>query len=105
MPPDYRGDHPGDCPICGMHLEAVRGTGGAPSDGLPDGAVRVTAGRQQAINPFDLERMLEMNRFPTRALGHSAVLLRAKQPGFSDMYPCVRAIAPISNRFVGAKHF
>jgi RND family efflux transporter MFP subunit len=49
MHPDYRSDHPGDCPICGMHLEAVRGTGGAPSDGLPDGAVRVTAGRQQAI--------------------------------------------------------
>ena len=49
MHPDYRSDHPGDCPICGMHLEAVRGTGGAPSDGLPDGAVRVTSGRQQAI--------------------------------------------------------
>src|SRR4029077_12672070 len=49
MHPDYRSDHPGDCPICGMHLEAVGGTGGAPSDGLPNGAVRVTAGRQQAI--------------------------------------------------------
>jgi membrane fusion protein, copper/silver efflux system len=49
MHPDYRRDHPGDCPICGMHLEAVRGTGGASSDGLPDGVVRVTAERQQAI--------------------------------------------------------
>jgi Cu(I)/Ag(I) efflux system membrane fusion protein len=49
MHPDNRSDHPGDCPICGMHLETVRGTGGAPSGSLPDGAVRVTAGRQQAI--------------------------------------------------------
>src|SRR4029077_6046544 len=53
MHPDYRSDHPGDCPMCGMHLEAVRGTGTAgddpASDGLPNGAVRVTAERQQAI--------------------------------------------------------
>ena len=25
MHPDYRSDHPGDCPICGMRLEADRG--------------------------------------------------------------------------------
>jgi membrane fusion protein, copper/silver efflux system len=49
MHPDYRNDHAGNCPICGMHLEAVRGTGGAASDGLPEGTVRVTAERQQAI--------------------------------------------------------
>ena len=24
MHPDYRSDHPGNCPICGMRLEAVR---------------------------------------------------------------------------------
>jgi len=49
MHPDKRSDHPSDCPICGMHLEAVRETGGAASVGLPDGAVRVTAERQEAI--------------------------------------------------------
>ena len=28
MHPDYRSDHPGDCPICGMRLEADRAGGG-----------------------------------------------------------------------------
>ena len=28
MHSDYRSDHPGDCPICGMRLEAVRGAAG-----------------------------------------------------------------------------
>jgi hypothetical protein len=41
-----------------------------------------------------------MNRFPTRTHGHGAVFLRAKQPDFSDMHACVRAITPISNRFL-----
>src|SRR5579863_9355238 len=52
MHPDYRSDHPGDCPICGMRLKADRGSGtggGAASPAFPDGAVRVTAERQQAI--------------------------------------------------------
>jgi membrane fusion protein, copper/silver efflux system len=53
MHPDYRSDHPGNCPICGMRLEADRasratgGDGGAPA--LPHGSVRVTPERQQAI--------------------------------------------------------
>src|SRR5580765_7884187 len=53
MHPDYRSDHPGDCPICGMRLKAdrARGTAGgaAASRAFPDGAVHVTAERQQAI--------------------------------------------------------
>jgi RND family efflux transporter MFP subunit len=52
MHPDYRRDKPGDCPICGMHLEPQRG-GGATAPGasraLPDGAVQVSPERQQAI--------------------------------------------------------
>ena len=53
MHPDYRSDHPGDCPICGMHLKADRGTGAADAAAaaraFPDGAVHVSAERQQAI--------------------------------------------------------
>ena len=53
MHPDYRSDHPGDCPICGMRLEAVRGDRTAGADAaaraLPHGAVQVTPERQQAI--------------------------------------------------------
>jgi membrane fusion protein, copper/silver efflux system len=55
MHPQYRSDHPGDCPACGMRLEPVRAEGGAKSaaadDGtrLPAGAVRVSPERQQTI--------------------------------------------------------
>ena len=53
MHPDYRSDHPGDCPICGMALEAVRAgaaTGGdVAARALPHGAVQVSPERQQAI--------------------------------------------------------
>ena len=52
MHPDYRSDHPGDCPICGMRLKADRGSGtggGAAARAFPDGAVHVSAERQQAI--------------------------------------------------------
>ena len=46
MHPDYRSDHPGDCPICGMRLKADRGSGtaggAAASRAFPDGAVHVT---------------------------------------------------------------
>jgi Cu(I)/Ag(I) efflux system membrane fusion protein len=53
MHPDYRSDHPGGCPICGMRLEAQRP--GAPIDSdaatrmPPQAGVQVTAERQQAI--------------------------------------------------------
>ena len=53
MHPDYRSDHPGDCPICGMRLEADRAAGAPASDAapaaLPPGAVQVSPERQQAI--------------------------------------------------------
>jgi Cu(I)/Ag(I) efflux system membrane fusion protein len=53
MHPDYRSDHPGDCPICGMHLEPDRTGGAADSSAvpraLPHGAVQVSPERQQAI--------------------------------------------------------
>jgi membrane fusion protein, copper/silver efflux system len=55
MHPQYRSDRPGDCPSCGMRLEAVHEQGGpspaAAGDGTapPAGAVRVSAERQQTI--------------------------------------------------------
>jgi RND family efflux transporter MFP subunit len=55
MHPSYHSDHPGNCPICGMHVvEANRPRGATGSDGatapaLPNGAVHVSAERQQAI--------------------------------------------------------
>ena len=58
-----------------------------------------------SINPFDLKRMPEVNLFPSRAHCHNAVLLRAKQPSFSDMSTRVRAIWPIGNDFPSARHF
>jgi Cu(I)/Ag(I) efflux system membrane fusion protein len=53
MHPDYRRDHPGSCPICGMPLEA-EGAGAASGNqaadpALPQGAVQVSPDRQQAI--------------------------------------------------------
>src|SRR5580704_4745287 len=53
MHPQYRSDHPGDCPICGMHLVPERGGGAAGADAapraVPQGAVQVSTERQQAI--------------------------------------------------------
>jgi Cu(I)/Ag(I) efflux system membrane fusion protein len=53
MHPDYRIDHPGDCPICGMRLQADRTGGAANGDAAAparaDGAVQVSPERQQAI--------------------------------------------------------
>jgi RND family efflux transporter MFP subunit len=53
MHPDYRIDHPGNCPICGMPLEADRAgaasVNNATVPALPHGAVQVSPERQQAI--------------------------------------------------------
>src|SRR5690349_2662251 len=52
MHPDYRSDHPGDCPICGMRLKAERGAapgGDTSTRAVPPGAVQVSPERQQAI--------------------------------------------------------
>ena len=53
MHPEYRSEQPGNCPICGMPIEAVH-AGGATAGEVPDstlspGAVQVTPERQQAI--------------------------------------------------------
>lgn len=51
MHPDYRSDHPGTCPICGMTLEPVYAdaatSAAAPGAPLPAGAIAVTAAMQQ----------------------------------------------------------
>lgn len=52
MHPQYRSDHPGDCPSCGMRLEPAGDRSAAPAGAaadLPPGAVQVSAERQQAI--------------------------------------------------------
>jgi membrane fusion protein, copper/silver efflux system len=53
MHPEYRSEHPGNCPICGMSLEldhSGRPTSGhAASHAVPHGGVRVTSEQQQAI--------------------------------------------------------
>jgi len=52
MHPDYRSDHPGNCPICGMSLEAERAGGASGRDTAvraPHGTVRVSPEQQQAI--------------------------------------------------------
>jgi RND family efflux transporter MFP subunit len=53
MHPDYRSDHPGNCPICGMPLEADRAGAASGNDAtvpaLPHGAVQVSPERQQTI--------------------------------------------------------
>ncbi len=55
MHPQYRSNHPGDCPTCGMRLVPVHEEGGEraapPGDAaaLPVGVVRVTPERQQTI--------------------------------------------------------
>jgi Cu(I)/Ag(I) efflux system membrane fusion protein len=48
MHPQYHSDRPGDCPSCGMRLEAVY-SGEAGSGALPPGAIRVSAEKQQLL--------------------------------------------------------
>ena len=53
MHPDHHSDHPGNCPICGMSLQADRAGDASGGDtvarALPPGTVRVSPDRQQAI--------------------------------------------------------
>jgi membrane fusion protein, copper/silver efflux system len=49
MHPDYHSDHPGDCPICGMRLEAGATGGDGATRALLHDAVQVSRERQQAI--------------------------------------------------------
>jgi Cu(I)/Ag(I) efflux system membrane fusion protein len=89
MHPDYRSDHPGNCPICGMHLEADR-AGGGVADGeapaLPDGAVLVSAERQQTIGV----RVGVVSRVPgTRRLRTTGRVA----PDENRTYPIVAAVS------------
>jgi Cu(I)/Ag(I) efflux system membrane fusion protein len=87
MHPNYRSDHPGNCPICGMRLEDRAG-GGANSEApaLPDGAVQVSPERQQAIGV----RVGVVSRVPgtrrVRTTGRVA-------PDENRTYPIVAAVS------------
>jgi Cu(I)/Ag(I) efflux system membrane fusion protein len=90
MHPDYRSDHPGNCPICGMPLEAERAGGatggGATAQALPHGAVQVSPDRQQAIGV----RLGVVNRVA------GARLLRTTgrvEPDENRTYPIVAAVS------------
>ena len=52
MHPEYHTDHPGDCPICGMHLEPkpeARSANGNATPALPRGAVQISSDQQQSV--------------------------------------------------------
>ena len=90
MHPDYRKDHPGNCPICGMALEAVRAgaaTGGdVAARALPHGAVQVSPEQQQAIGV----RLGVVNRLPaTRLLRTTGRVV----PDENRTYPIVAAVS------------
>jgi Cu(I)/Ag(I) efflux system membrane fusion protein len=90
MHPNYRSDHPGDCPICGMRLEADRASSAAHSDAaapaLPDGAVQVSPERQQAIGV----RVGVVRRVPgTRLLRTTGRVA----PDENRTYPIVAAVS------------
>jgi Cu(I)/Ag(I) efflux system membrane fusion protein len=90
MHPDYRSDHPGDCPMCGMRLEAVRAYGAKGNDAeagaLPHGAVQVSPERQQAIGV----RLGIVNRLAaTRLLRTTGRVV----PDENRTYPIVAAVS------------
>jgi Cu(I)/Ag(I) efflux system membrane fusion protein len=90
MHPDYRSDHPGTCPMCGMALEAVRAgaaTGGdAAAPALPHGAVQVSPERQQSIGV----RLGVVSRLPaTRLLRTTGRVV----PDENRTYPIVAAVS------------
>jgi membrane fusion protein, copper/silver efflux system len=89
MHPDYRSDHPGDCPICGMRLEADRAsaaTGGDAAAPGPDGAVQVSLEQQQAIGV----RLAVVNRSAgTRLLRTTGRVA----PDENQTYPIVAAVS------------
>jgi membrane fusion protein, copper/silver efflux system len=90
MHPDYRRNHPGDCPICGMRLEAARAgvaaDGDAAAPARPDGAVQVSPERQQAIGV----RVGVVSRVPgTRLLRTTGRVA----PDENRTYPIVAAVS------------
>ena len=90
MHPDYRSGHPGDCPSCGMALEAARAgaatAGDVAAHALPHGAVQVNSERQQAIGV----RLGIVNRLPaTRLLRTTGRVV----PDENRTYPIVAAVS------------
>jgi RND family efflux transporter MFP subunit len=90
MHPDYRTQHPGNCPICGMPLELDRAGGIAGGDAaaraLPHGAVEVSPERQQAIGI----RVGVVSRVPgTRLLRTTGRVA----PDENRTYPIVAAVS------------
>jgi membrane fusion protein, copper/silver efflux system len=86
MHPQYKVDHPGDCPSCGMRLEPVQSDGTSPGHGdggpLPAGAVRVSPERQQTIGV----RLGTVERVSgTRSLRTTGRVA----PNENDVYPLV----------------
>jgi membrane fusion protein, copper/silver efflux system len=88
MHPDYHSDHPGNCPICGMAIRAVRAGSatGAAAGALPTGAVQVSPERQQAIGV----RLGVVNRLAgTRLLRTTGRVA----PDENRTYPIVAAVS------------
>src|SRR5690349_13074437 len=73
---------------------------GKPLDHLLVGDDLVGAGRQLAVDAPDAERMLEMDRFASRARGHGRASLRTDRSDVWDMGETVRAFPAISYHFL-----
>jgi Cu(I)/Ag(I) efflux system membrane fusion protein len=88
MHPDYRSDHPGDCPICGMRLEAQRPGAShvVETTRTPPIGVRVTAEQQQAIGV----RIGVVARSPSNHLLRTTGRVAADA---NRMYPIIAAVS------------
>ena len=90
MHPEYRSGHPGDCPICGMDLEALRPAGAeggeATTDAPPHGSVHVRPDRQQAIGV----RIGVVNRVAATRMLRTTGRVAADE---NKTYPIVAAVA------------
>jgi RND family efflux transporter MFP subunit len=89
MHPHYHNDHPGNCPICGMPLKAVRAegtTGGDAAHELPHGAVHVSPEMQQAIGV----RLGVVNRLAATRLLRTTGRVAADE---NRTYPVVAAVS------------
>ena len=88
--PEYRSEHPGNCPICGMPLEPEHSgraaVGGAASGSLPHGAVQVTSDQQQAIGV----RVGVVTRLPGTRLLRTTGRVAADE---NRTYPIVAAVS------------
>jgi len=75
MHPQYRSDHPGDCPICGMRLEPAddAGTGFDPESQNQPGTVQISAARQQLIGVRTEEVRLASSPYTLRVPGRITV--------------------------------